>query len=82
VEGIQWYFIQDILSWLNLIFILLHGSYVPNYLLPDIFHLFHEISIQKGSSTVADEDEEGEEDIDFDDDFEGKFSSSSKSLVI
>jgi hypothetical protein len=25
VEGIQWYFIQDILSWLNLIFILLHG---------------------------------------------------------
>jgi hypothetical protein len=59
------------------------ATYVPNYLLPDIFHLFHEISIQKGSSTVADEEEEEEEeDIDFDDDFEGKFSSSSKSLVI
>jgi hypothetical protein len=63
---------QDIFSSLNLIFILLHGY----YLLYDIFHLFHKISIQKGASTVADEEEEEEENIEFDDDFEGKVSSS------
>jgi hypothetical protein len=38
--------------------------------------LFHKISIQKEASTAADEDEEEEEDIEFDDDFEGKVSSS------
>jgi hypothetical protein len=35
-------------------------------------------SFQKGASTTADEEEEEEEDIDFDEDFDGKFSLTSR----
>jgi hypothetical protein len=69
-------------AWLLLLYDIFHGYYLlydifhVYYLLYDIFHLFHRISIQKEASTAADEDEEEEEDIEFDDDFEGKVSSS------
>lgn len=37
----------------------------------------HKLSFQKGAGTVAEEDEEEEEeDIEFDDDFEGKYATS------